>query len=158
MTVAFANHLAVRGQKRAPKLEFGRPEKQSLGNGTSTTRSKAVNVGVRYKTNEESYMPKLGRSKTGGRKKGTRNKITIVREIHRFHTAEAIEALRSVCADTRADHMARVQAACKLIDLLPSELLRTKGVLPCGHQDLANATDGCLKTAKTKEPDTAGVP
>jgi hypothetical protein len=39
--------------------------------------------------------------------------------------------------------MARVQAACKLIDLLPSEFLRTKGVLPCGHQDLADAIDGC---------------
>ena len=49
--------------------------------------------------------------------------------------------------------MARVQAACKLIDLLPSELLRTRGVLPCGHHDLANAIDGCPKTVKTKEPD-----
>ena len=54
--------------------------------------------------------------------------------------------------------MARVQAACKLIDLLPSELLRTKGVLPCGHQDLANAIDGCLKTVKTDEPHAAGAP
>ena len=94
----------------------------------------------------------------GGRKAGTPNKITIVREIHPFHTAEAIEALRSVCVDSSADEMARVQAACKLIDLLPSELLRTRGVLPCGHHDLANAIDGCPKTVKTKEPDAAGAP
>ena len=98
----------------------------------------------------------------GGRKAGTPNKITIVREIHRFHTAEAIEALRSVCANrcanSSADEMARVQAACKLIDLLPSELLRTKGVLPCGHQDLANAIDGCPKTVKTKEQNAVGAP
>jgi hypothetical protein len=99
-------------------------------------------------------MPKLGRPKTGGRKKGTPNKITIVREIHRFHTAEAIEALRSVCADTSADEMARVQAACKLIDLLPSEFLRTKGVLPCDRQDLANAINGYLKT---EEPHVVGA-
>jgi hypothetical protein len=99
-----------------------------------------------------------GKRPGSGRKKGTPNKITIVREIHRFHTAEAIEALRSVCVDSSADEMARVQAACKLIDLLPSELLRTKGVLPCGHQDLANAIDGCPKTVKTKEPDAAGAP
>ena len=93
---------------------------------------------------------KPGSPKFGGRQKGTPNKITIVREIHRFYTAEAIEALRSVCVDNSADEMARVQAACKLIDLLPSELLRTKGVLPCGHQDLTNAIDGCPKTVKTE--------
>ena len=91
---------------------------------------------------------KPGCPKFGGRQKGTPNKITIVRELHRFHTAVAIEALRSVCADTSADEMARVQAACKLIDLLPSELLRTKGALPCGHQDLTKAIAGCLKTVK----------
>jgi hypothetical protein len=95
---------------------------------------------------------KLGERRGGkrpgsGRKKGTPNKITILREIHRFHTAEAIEALRSVCADSSADDVARVQAACKLIDLLPSELLRTKGVLPCPH-DIADAIDGCLKAVK----------
>ena len=90
--------------------------------------------------------------------KGTPNKITVVRELRRFYTAEAIEALRSVCADSSADEMARVQAPCKLIDLLPSELLRTKGVLPCGRRDLANAIDGCLKMVKTKEPDAAGAP
>ena len=101
---------------------------------------------------------KPGSPKFGGRQKGTPNKITIVRELHRFHTAEAIEALRSVCADSSADDMARVQAACKLIDLLPSELLRTKGVLPCGHQDLANAINGYLKTMKTKEPHAGGAP
>jgi hypothetical protein len=89
---------------------------------------------------------KPGSPKFGGRQKGTPNKITIVREIHRFHTAEAIEALRAVCVDSSADDMARVQAACKLIDLLPSELLRTKGVLPCDRQDLANAINGHLKT------------
>ena len=98
-----------------------------------------------------------GKRPGSGRKKGTPNKITIVREIHRFHTAEAIEALRSVCVDSSADGMARVQAACKLIDMLPSELLRTKGALPCGHQDLAKAIDGCLKTVKTNEPDAVGT-
>jgi hypothetical protein len=118
-------------------------------------------------TNQQrgSYMPRgprLGERRGGkrpgsGRKKGTPNKITILREIHRFHTAEAIEALRSVCADSSADEMARVQAACKLIDLLPSELLRTKGVLPCVHQDLANAIDKCLKTVNTKGPDAVGA-
>src|SRR5262245_6479415 len=100
---------------------------------------------------------KPGSPKFGGSQKGTPNKITIVRELHRFHTAEAIEALRSVCVDGSADEMARVQAACKLIDLLPSEFLRTKGVLPCGHQRLADAIDGCLKTVKTKGPDAAGA-
>jgi hypothetical protein len=96
-----------------------------------------------------------GKRPGSGRKKGTPNKITIVREIHRFHTAEAIEALRSVCVDSSADEMARVQAACKLIDLLPSELLRAKGVLPCDRQDLANAINGHLKT---EEPHAAGTP
>ena len=95
-----------------------------------------------------------GKRPGSGRKKGTPNKITIVREIRRFHTAEAIEALRSVCVDSSADEMARVQAACKLIDLLPSELLRTKGVLPSGRQDLANAINGYLKT---EEPHVAGA-
>ena len=94
---------------------------------------------------------KPGSPKFGGRQKGTPNKITIVRELHRFHTAVAIEALRSVCADTSADEMARVQAACKLLDLLPSELLRTKGALPCGRQDLTNAIDGCLDSVKADE-------
>jgi hypothetical protein len=98
---------------------------------------------------------KPGSPKFGGRQKGTPNKITILREVHRFHTAEAIEALRSICVDSSADEMARVQAACKLIDLLPSELLRTKGVLPLGRQDLANAINGYLKT---EEPHAAGVP
>ena len=51
--------------------------------------------------------------------------------------------------------MARVQAACKLIDMLPSELLRTKGVLPRGQHALANAINGCLKTAKTEESHVA---
>jgi hypothetical protein len=99
-----------------------------------------------------------GKRPGSGRKKGTPNKITIVREIHRFHTAEAIEALRSVCVDSSADEIARVQAACKLIDMLPSELLRTKGVLPCGHQDLANAIDSCLTTVKPRDPHAAGIP
>jgi hypothetical protein len=98
---------------------------------------------------------KPGSAQFGGRQKGTPNKITIVREIRRLHTAEAIEALRSVCADSSADDMARVQAACKLIDMLPSELLRTKGVLPCGRQDLANAINGYLKT---EELHAAGAP
>src|SRR5688500_18902491 len=97
---------------------------------------------------------KTGSPKFGGRQKGTPNKITIGRQIRRLHTAEAIEALRSVCADSSADDMARVQAACKLIDLLPSELLRTKGVLPCNRQDLANAIKGYLKT---EEPNVAGA-
>ena len=101
---------------------------------------------------------KPGSPKFGGRQKGMPNKITIVREIRRFHTAEAIEALRSVCVDSSADDIARVQAACKLIDLLPSEFLRTKGVLPCGHQDLANAIDSCLKTVKTEDPHAVGAP
>jgi hypothetical protein len=101
---------------------------------------------------------KPGSPKFGGRQKGTPNKVTIVREIHRFHTAEAIEALRSVCVDSSADEIARVQAACKLIDLLPSELLRTKGVSPCGHQDLANAIDSCLTTVKPRDPHAAGTP
>ena len=35
--------------------------------------------------------------------------------------------------------------------------MRTKGVLQCGYQDLANAIDGCLKMVKTKEPDAAGA-
>ena len=100
-------------------------------------------------TGEKPTELRGGKRPGSRRKKGTPNKSTVIREIHRFHTAEAIEALRSVCVDASADEMARVQAACKLIDLLPSELLRTKGALPCGHQDLTNAIDGCLKSVKT---------
>ena len=84
-----------------------------------------------------------GKRPGSGRKKGTPNKSTVLREIHRFHTAEAIEALRSVCVDSSPDEMARVQAACKLIDLL-----RTKGALSCGRQDLTSAIDGCLDSVK----------
>ena len=71
-----------------------------------------------------------GLRKTGGRKKGVLNKATVARELALLCTSEAIEALRAVCADSSADKTARVQAACKLLDLLPAQLLRTKGALP----------------------------
>jgi len=91
-----------------------------------------------------------GKRPGSGRKKGTPNKATVARQVAQFYTSEAIEALRSVCADSSADEMARVQAACKLIDLLPSQLLRTKGALPeqCSHQHLADAINGCLRTGE----------
>jgi hypothetical protein len=82
-----------------------------------------------------------GKRPGSGRKKGTLNKATVARQAAQFYTAEAIEALRSVCADSAADKMARVLAAYRLLALLPSHLLQTKGVLPeqCSHQHLADA-------------------
>jgi len=92
-----------------------------------------------------------------GRKKGALNKATVARQAAQLYTAEAIEVLRSVCADSSADKAARVQAACKLLDLLPSLLLLTKGALPehCDHQHLADAINGCLKADESLP---AGVP
>ena len=90
---------------------------------------------------------KGGKRLGSGRKKGTLNKATVTRQAAQFYTAEAIEALRSVCADSTADKMVRVLAAYRLLALLPSHLLQTKGVLPeqCSHQHLADAINGCLK-------------
>src|SRR5262245_36520652 len=78
-----------------------------------------------------------GGPKTGGRTKGALNKATVAREVARLYTSEAIEALRSVCADSSADETARVQAARMLLDL-SSDLLQTKGALSA--QDLMKFT------------------
>src|SRR5262245_9751828 len=97
-----------------------------------------------------------GGPKTGGRKKGSLNKATMARELVRLYTSEAIEALRSVCADSSADETARVQAACKLLDLLPSQLLLTKEALSAEI-----STDGPLhhhadQDRRCDEPSVAG--
>jgi hypothetical protein len=111
-----------------------------------------------YDANQTMQARRQGGKRPGsGRKKGALNKGTVARQAAQLYTAEAIEVLRSVCADSSAGETARVQAACKLLDLLPSLLLLTKGALPehCSHQHLANAINGCLKR---EEPHATGAP
>jgi hypothetical protein len=93
-----------------------------------------------------------GKRPGAGRKKGSPNKATIARQIAQFYTSEAIEVLRSVCADSTAGEMARVQAACKLLDLLPSQLLQTKGALPehCSHQHLDDRITDTTMTSQQR--------
>jgi hypothetical protein len=88
-----------------------------------------------------------GKRPGSGRKKGTPNKGTVAREIAQTYATEAIEVLRSVCADSSADETARVQAACKLLDLLSLRLLGATVPLPAqnSYGDLASIINGCLK-------------
>ena len=67
-----------------------------------------------------------GKRLGSGRKKGTPNKSTVAKHWVRIYQLEAIAALRGVCADPKADAMAKVQASLRLLDLLPSQLQEEK--------------------------------
>jgi hypothetical protein len=78
---------------------------------------------------------KGGKRPGSGRKKGTLNKSTVAKELLRLYQSEAIAALRAVCADPNADAMAKVQASCRLLELLPSQLKEKQA----GHEPLNHA-------------------
>lgn len=60
---------------------------------------------------------KPGGPKTGGRKKGTPNKVTAsIRDAARAHTADALGTLVAVMGDIQAPAAARVSAANAILD------------------------------------------
>jgi hypothetical protein len=88
---------------------------------------------------KEMSKPK-GLKKTGGRKKGTRNKATAdIKALAQEYTAEAIRILASIMNDGDAPAAARVSAAVALLD-------RAHGKVPQGI-GLPGA-DGAAATAR----------
>jgi hypothetical protein len=69
---------------------------------------------------------KGGKRPGSGRKQSKPNKSTVVKEQVRLDQCEAIAALRGLCADPNADAMAKMQASCRLLELLPSQLKDTE--------------------------------